>query len=109
MAPISKSLPQRPVGVANIPVQASSPSLSDGAAVNQPISAFQWISLARATWTWLLKPLWYLCVKWPVMMILSPSSRKEREERLEQFWKDHAQQQDDARWRADWEERNKSW
>ncbi len=83
MAPISKSFPQQPVVGADMPVQASSPSVSGGAAVNQPIFAFQWVSLARATWTWLIRPLWLLCVKWPVMMVLPHRiSEKEWEERL---------------------------
>ena len=92
ITPLGKPLSQQPFASMNVPTNVSS-VVGNAPDTDQPISAFQWVSLARATWTWLLKPLWYLCVKWPVMMILSPSSRKEREDRLERFSKDHARQQ----------------
>jgi hypothetical protein len=96
ITPLGKPLSQQPFAGMNVPTDLSS-VVGCGANTNQPISAFQWVSLARATWTWLLKPLWYLCVKWPVMMILSPSSRKEREERLERLWERQAQQNREER------------
>lgn len=49
-----------------------------------PISTFQWLSLARATWMWVLRPLWYLCVVFPSKLLgfgLKMGARSETEER----------------------------
>ncbi len=98
MAPItpllSKSISQQPIAGTNAPTQI--PSLGSAATPDQPISAFQWVSLARATWTWLLKPLWYLCVKWPVQILLPVASKRRDEEwqRREDEWWDDRQSQE---------------
>ena len=94
ITPLGKPLSQQPFVGTSVPTDVSSAMGSTGD-TNQPISAFQWVSVARATWTWLLKPLWLLCVKWPTMMILSPSSCKDREERLERFRKNQARENSD--------------
>lgn len=60
LKPLGKSLSQNPLVGSNVP---ASPPLAGAPA--QPVSAFQWMSLAKATWTWILRPLWYLCFKWP--------------------------------------------
>lgn len=64
LKPLGKALSQNPLMSSNVPLSAS-----PDAAAQQPISAFQWMSLAKATWTWILRPLWYLCFKWPVQLI----------------------------------------
>jgi len=94
ITPLGKPLSQRSLPSADLPAQV--PSFGSTATGEKPISAFQWISLARATWTWLIRPLWLLCVKWPVMLILpSQASRKSNDDRMDRFWREHAQQQSD--------------
>ncbi|MBJ7262863.1 MAG: hypothetical protein JHC61_03595 [Burkholderiaceae bacterium] len=101
ITPLGKPLSQQPFAGTDVSANASS-VIGSAADMNQPVSAFQWVSVARATWTWLLKPLWYLCVKWPVMMILpSPISEKE--------WEERRRREDENARRADWEKRYKSW
>lgn len=99
ITPLGKPLSQQPFASTNVPTQVSS-VIGSAADKNQPISAFQWVSLARATWTWLLKPLWYLCVKWPVMMILPGVSKQRDEEwqRREDEWWDDRQSQERRQW-----------
>jgi len=83
--------PLKPLGQAlsrTPPVNAAVPlSMPTGTTPEQPISAFQWISLAKATWTWILRPLWYLCFKWPAQLFLvgmsTPRSKREWDWRQE--------------------------
>ncbi len=65
ITPLGKALSQSPLPGANSP--SVSPTVGTAQA---PISAFQWVSLAKASWTWILRPLWYLCFKWPSLLIL---------------------------------------
>lgn len=65
LKPLGKALSQSPVASAAVPMPA--PSVGS---VEQPISAFQWVSLAKATWTWILRPIWYLCFKWPSQLLI---------------------------------------
>lgn len=75
ITPLGKPLSQQPLSQSSFPHEAAS-------SADKPISAFELVSLIRATWTWLIKPLWYLCVKWPVMAVLPPRlSQREIEER----------------------------
>ncbi len=99
ITPLGKPLSQQPVPGANIPVQTPSAVRSPG---EEPISAFQWVSLARATWNWLIRPLWLLCVKWPAMLILPSSASGGRQD-------ERRRRDDDNARRADWEQRYKSW
>lgn len=99
ITPLGKPLSQQALPSADQPARAfPSGSATTGEA---PISAFQWVSLARATWTWLVRPLWLLCVKWPAMLVLPASSKRPDDPRR--------RAQDRARRRADWEQRYKSW
>lgn len=56
------------------PLGSSLPS-SDAASsvasttVSTKVSAFQWISLARGTWMWIIRPLWYLIVVFPCRLM----------------------------------------
>lgn len=94
ITPLGKPLSQQSLPSADLPAQV--PSFGSTTTGEKPISAFHWISLARATWTWLIRPLWLLCVKWPVMLILpSQASRKSNDDRMDRFWREHAQQQSD--------------
>ena len=73
ITPLGKPLSQNSLAGSEAPLQG--PPLAAG---EQPISAFQWISLAKATWTWILRPLWYLCFKWPAQLVLlgmAPASK----------------------------------
>lgn len=66
LTPLGKSLSQSP------PPSAGTPLVSPPVGAEQaPISAFQWMSLAKASWTWILRPLWYLCFKWPSQLLLA--------------------------------------
>ncbi|CAB3842133.1 hypothetical protein ACMU6081_24485 [Achromobacter mucicolens] len=65
LKPLGKALSQNPLMGTDVPL-----SVPPGVAPDQPISAFQWMSLAKATWTWVLRPLWYLCFKWPSQLFL---------------------------------------
>lgn len=60
LKPLGKALSQNPLLGNDVPLSAP-----PGAAPEQPISAFQWVSLAKATWTWILRPIWYLCFNGP--------------------------------------------
>lgn len=64
IAPPGKTLSQQPPP--NSPHQQSTVVASADA---QPVTAFEWVSLARATWKWLIRPLWYICFKWPAVMM----------------------------------------
>lgn len=99
ITPLGKSLSQQPLPSADQPAQAI--SAGSPAAGEPPISAFQWMSLARAAWTWLIRPLWLLCVKWPAMLVLPASSVRGQDERR--------RRDDETARRADWEQRYKSW
>ncbi|MDH0740365.1 MULTISPECIES: hypothetical protein [Achromobacter] len=97
ITPLGKPLSQNPLMNSSVPLSPASTVAGD-----QPISAFQWVSLFKAAWTWIVRPLWYICFKWPAMMVLpSAASRAGREERLNKFWKDHNQQMDDE-WRREY-------
>lgn len=99
ITPLGKPLSQNPLVSSSVPL-----STAPAAADSTPISAFQWVSLFKASWTWIIRPLWYLCFKWPAMMLLpSAASRAEREQRLNKFWKEHNQQIDDE-WRREYNE-----
>ncbi|KNE27083.1 hypothetical protein AFM18_14540 [Achromobacter spanius] len=80
LKPLGKALSQNQLMGPDVP-------LSSAVSSEQPISAFQWISLAKATWTWILRPLWYLCFKWPSQLFLlgmsTPSSKSDRDWRKE--------------------------
>lgn len=91
ITPLGKSLSQSPMLGSDVPL--SSPI--QGAA-EPPISAFQWVSLVRATWTWVLRPLWYLCFKWPAQLILPVASagRDEGRRRENEEWLDHRKRQE---------------
>ncbi|MCY1502386.1 hypothetical protein D9M68_364860 [compost metagenome] len=98
ITPLGKPLSQGPLVNPNVPLQPSVPDAGEA-----PISAFQWISLVRATWTWLLKPLWYLCFKWPSLIIsTSAVSRGGNDNERRRRDADNAE-------RADWEQRYKTW
>lgn len=60
---LGKQVSQNPVMQADLPSAPAQPTM------DKPISAFQWISLVRATWTWVLRPLWYIGFKWPAQLI----------------------------------------
>lgn len=89
LTPFGKPLTQRPVASADVPIASATAPAGD-----KPVSASQWISLARATWTWILRPLWHLCVQWPVKLIFSglvvSTSKKDDED---DDW--HARRQSD--------------
>ncbi|MNV56582.1 hypothetical protein D3C71_1488740 [compost metagenome] len=82
LKPLGKALTQNPLIGRDVPLSATSTVPSE-----QPISAFQWMSLVKATWTWILRPLWYLCFKWPSQLFMlgmsTPSSKNESDWRKE--------------------------
>ncbi|WP_287955579.1 hypothetical protein [Achromobacter sp.] len=86
LKPLGKPLSCGSLPGADVPAQSS----LGAAAVDQPISAFQWISLVRATWTWLLKPLWYITFKLPTQMLLymrpSPQSTEDQRRRQADYY-----------------------
>lgn len=93
VTPLGKPLSQNPLMGPDVPL--SSPIQSG---VEQPISAFQWVSLVRATWTWVFRPLWYLCFKWPTQLILPVASVRRDEERRredEEWWEHRKRQEED--------------
>lgn len=62
-------------------------------------SVFDWISLARATWTWLLRPLWYICVVFPckfcfAMLKANARTQEEEDRRLDDEWYTRRQQEE---------------
>jgi hypothetical protein len=69
LTPLGKPLSQSPVAASQTPIGQTVP-----AGQTQPISVFQWISLARASWTWLIRPLWYFCFVWPFKALRYMSS-----------------------------------
>lgn len=96
LTPLGKPLSQSPPAGVNAPLPA--PPMGAG---QPPISAFQWISLAKAAWTWILRPLWYLCFKWPSQLILAPLKGSDDSD---------LQRQQEIRIRRDQrEDRQKSW
>jgi hypothetical protein len=64
LKPLGKALSQNPLLGNDVPLSAP-----PGVAPEKPISAFQWMSLAKATWTWILRPIWYLCFQWPAQLL----------------------------------------
>lgn len=86
LKPLGKALSQNPLMGRDVPLSATSSIPAE-----QPISAFQWMSLAKATWTWILRPLWYLCFKWPSQLFLlgmsTPTSKNEWDWRKEHLRK----------------------
>ncbi|CUJ49729.1 hypothetical protein [Achromobacter kerstersii] len=60
ITPLGKALSQGPVPNANAPLN---PAAQLGQAPT--ISAFEWFSLARGAWMWIIRPIWYLCVVFP--------------------------------------------
>lgn len=63
LTPLGKQLSDSPIVSNAAPLASGFSGLP--AAPEQPVSAFQWVSLVRATWTWILRPLWQLCVIFP--------------------------------------------
>ncbi len=94
ITPLGKPLSQTPLGGANSP--APSAPLSS----NTPVSAFQWVSLAKATWTWILRPLWYLCFQWPAQLFFASTPAPSRRNRGWDWQKEHQRQMEEDR-RAD--------
>ncbi|MFJ3465300.1 hypothetical protein [Achromobacter spanius] len=87
ITPLGKALSQNPLPSADAPLSAPISTT-----VEQPISAFQWVSLAKATWTWVLRPLWYLCFKWPTQLLFPQGSRRSsadewRERNEQEAWR----------------------
>jgi len=95
LTPLGKPLSQLPLGGADVPA-SSAPQSTDA-----PISAFQWVSLAKATWTWVLRPLWYLCFKWPSQLLFAGTSASARTNGGRDWRKEHQRQMEEDR-RADW-------
>lgn len=91
ITPLGKPLSQNPMVGSHIPL--SSPTQ---AAPAEPISAFQWVSLARAAWTWILRPIWYLCFKWPTKLLVPTvtAARSDERRREEEEWWDHRRRQE---------------
>lgn len=93
LTPLGKALTESPLPSSQTPVSKFGQPVP--AMDEQPISVFQWVSLARATWTWLLRPLWYFCFKWPTnlvryMLAQAPESdgdRRRREAQEYDGWK----------------------
>lgn len=63
-------------------------------APGQPVSVFQWLSIVRATWTWLLRPLWILFFQWPAKIFFTPFSSSDADRKREEDDWDHRQRQD---------------
>lgn len=84
ITPLGRPLSQQPIAGNNTPVTPTT-----AAPVEQPVTAFQWFSLARASWNWIVRPLWYICVKWPLQLLVvnPPTSRSDNSERPE--WVEH--------------------
>ncbi|WP_232464575.1 hypothetical protein [Bordetella genomosp. 8] len=75
------------------PAQSVGLTAQSGAAGAPSISPFQWISLARATWTWIMRPLWNLCFVFPTKVIrytMSSSPPSEEAGRRQEDW-DHTE------------------
>ncbi|KAG1246759.1 hypothetical protein G6F68_014496 [Rhizopus microsporus] len=75
LTPLGKPLSQGPVA-------GSSAAPSAPAAASQPITAFQWMSLARATWMWILRPIWYLCFVFPTRIMSGGARSRDEEQQL---------------------------
>ena len=93
LTPLGKPLTQAPLPGSQTPAPSIGQSVPAGQA--QPISAFQWISLVRATWTWLLRPLWYFCFVWPTKLLRCMSySEAEADRRRREYedWDHHKMQ-----------------
>lgn len=101
LTPLGKPLSQNPLPGNGVPVSGPHASVFAGfqqTGFQQPYpsgssepTAFQWVSLARATWTWLIRPLWYFCVVWPMkvmryMLVQAPESEGDRRRREEDEW-----------------------
>jgi len=100
ITPFGKPLSQSPLmGSETLPPSAT----TTGA--EKPISAFQWVSVLRATWTWILRPLWYVCFKWPAQLLfvgLAPRSvsRADEERRRDddEWWAQRQHEELNAAW-----------
>lgn len=57
----------KPLGSSLPSSDAASSAVS--ATVSTKVSALQWVSLARATWMWIIRPLWYLLVVFPCRLM----------------------------------------
>lgn len=90
LTPLGKPLSRAPLVSQEVPFSASSQTGTE-----QPISAFQWVSLARASWTWILRPLWYLCFKWPTQLFIAGTTTSTRsgDTGRKPWQKRHSQQQ----------------
>jgi len=94
ITPLGKPLTQRPVAGADIPVTPAT-----AASAEQPVTAFQWFSLARASWNWIVRPLWYICVKWPTLLMVGTRSASAiRDEEMPAWRKRHKRQMDEENW-----------
>ncbi|MDH0090881.1 hypothetical protein N7373_05425 [Achromobacter mucicolens] len=81
ITPLGKPLTQQPIASADIPV---TPAIAPQ--VEEPVTAFQWVSLARASWNWIVRPLWYICVKWPLQLMLIPSTKSTSRDDEDSEW-----------------------
>ena len=107
LTPLGKPLSQQPL----VGEHVATSSTLHGVSAEQPVTAWQWVSLARATWTWLIRPLWYMFFKWPSKLLLPPplTDAEYEEERRRQHEEDIWQKEwRERNWR-DWRERNESW
>lgn len=94
LTPLGKPLTQQPVAGANTPV---TPAITPQP--EEPVTAFQWFSLARASWNWIFRPLWYICVKWPTLLMFgSGSSAGSHDEEMPAWRKRHKRQMDEENW-----------
>jgi len=75
LTPLGKPLTQNPVVSADVPFDNP----------REPISAFDWFSVMRVTWKFLIRPMWHLCVKLPWQLVqagsyVSPEEQKRRDD-----------------------------
>jgi hypothetical protein len=74
LTPLGKHLSQGPI--------AGNSAVPPASAASQPVSAFQWLSLARATWMWVLRPIWYLCFVFPSKLVAGGARSQSEEQQL---------------------------
>lgn len=84
LAPLGKQLSQSTLSGGSAPTSAAP------TAASQPVTALQWLSLVRATWMWILRPLWYLCFVLPGKL-LGGHGRSDSEEQylLDEHFRKH--------------------
>jgi hypothetical protein len=97
ITPLGKPLSRNSVVGSNIPLANPGPLGGE-----QPISAFKWLSLVRATWTWILRPLWHLCFKWPVKLLIPTMSDAEDKRRSDEWDERRRQEQSEQESEAYW-------